>query len=226
MMLSIPGLLSAEDLLAVREKLARADWEDGRSTAGHLAVKVKANLQLPLAAETARALGDLVLDRLGTCPTFIAAALPLRVLPPRFNRYEGGGTYGSHIDNALFRMPNNGPYVRSDISCTLFLSGPEEYDGGELTIEDSYGTQRVKLAAGDMILYPGTSHHRVEPVTRGVRLAAFFWTQSLVPCQLNRRTLFEMDEAIQRLAADHPDHDSVGMLTGVYHNLLRQWSVT
>ena len=178
MMLSITKLLSDDDLRLCRQLLADAPWEDGRATAGHLAAGVKHNLQLPLECAAARQLGERILLRLGQCPTFIAAALPLRVLPPRFNRYEGGGTYGNHIDNALFRMPGGDAYVRSDISCTVFLSDPGDYAGGELVIEDSYGDHRVKLPAGDMLLYPGTSHHRVEPVTGGTRLAAFFWTSS------------------------------------------------
>lgn len=226
MILSIPGLLSPDDLRECRRILTEAAWEDGRATAGHLAVKVKDNLQLPLDSLAAKQLGTLILTRLGQCPLFIAAALPLRVLPPRFNRYEGGGTYGNHVDNALFRLPGEDVYVRTDISCTIFLNEPEEYDGGELVIEDSYGDHCVKLRAGDMVVYPGTSHHRVTPVTRGARLASFFWTQSLVPSEIGRRTLFELDSAIQKLTADHPDHPSVAELTGVYHNLLRQWSVT
>lgn len=226
MILSIPGLLSPDDLRECRRLLTEAAWEDGRATAGHLAVKVKDNLQLPLDSPAAKQLGTLILTRLGQCPLFIAAALPLRVLPPRFNRYEGGGTYGNHVDNALFRLPGEDVYVRTDISCTVFLNEPEDYDGGELVIEDSYGDHHVKLRAGDMVVYPGTSHHRVTPVTRGARLASFFWTQSLVPSEIGRRTLFELDSAIQKLTADHPDHPSVAELTGVYHNLLRQWSVT
>lgn len=226
MMLAIPGLLSAEDLRQCEAVLAEAQWEDGRATAGHLSAQVKRNLQLPIAGAAARQLGDLILTRLGQTATFIAAALPLRVLPPRFNRYEGGGTYGNHVDNALFRMPGADSYVRTDISCTVFLNDPASYEGGELVVEDSYGEHRVKLPAGDMVIYPGTSHHRVEPVTRGVRLASFFWTQSLVPSDMSRRTLFELDNAIQQLRADHPGHASIEALTGVYHNLLRQWSVT
>ena len=226
MMLKIPALLSSDDVRQCREALEQASWQDGRATAGHQATNVKSNLQLPLDSQVARQLGNLVLDRLGQCPLFIAAALPLRVLPPRFNRYEGGGTYGNHIDNALFRVPEADAYVRTDISCTLFFSDPDEYEGGELVVEDSYGDHRVKLPAGDMVIYPGTSHHRVTPVSKGVRLASFFWTQSLVPSDIQRRTLFELDGAIQRLAADHPHHASIDPLTGVYHNLLRQWSVT
>lgn len=226
MMLRIPELLSGSDVLACRKALDQADWQDGRATAGHQSVKVKSNLQLPLDSAAARELGNLILDRLGQCPLFIASALPLRVLPPRFNRYEGGGTYGNHIDNALFRAPGAETYVRSDISCTLFLNEPDEYEGGELVVEDSYGDHRVKLPAGDLIIYPGSSHHRVTPVTKGARLASFFWTQSLVPSEVQRRTLFELDTAIQRLTADHPEHESIASLTGVYHNLLRQWSIT
>lgn len=226
MMLLIPQILSADDLRYCRDLLMQAQWQDGRVTAGHQAVAVKSNLQLPLDSAAARDLGNLVLDRIGRSPLFIAAALPLRVLPPRFNRYEGGGAYGNHIDNALFRVPGADAYVRTDISSTLFLNEPDEYEGGELVVEDSYGEHRVKAAAGDMVIYPGTSHHRVTPVTKGARLASFFWTQSLVPSEVQRRTLFEMDSAIQKLTADHPGHESITALTGIYHNLLRQWSIT
>jgi len=226
MMLKIPALLSEADLKDCRKILDQAAWEDGRTTAGHLAVNVKSNLQLPIDSPAAHQLGNLVLDRLGRCPLFIASVLPLRVLPPRFNRYQGGGAYGNHIDNALFRMPGGDDYVRTDISCTLFLNEPDEYEGGELVVEDSYGDHRVKLPAGDMVIYPGTSLHHVTPVSKGARLASFFWVQSLVPSEIQRRTLFDLDSAIQRLIADHPDHASINPLTGVYHNLLRQWSVT
>lgn len=225
MMLRIPALLSSADIQQCREALNRAAWQDGRLTAGHQSVHVKSNLQLPLDSPAARELGNLILDRLGRCPLFIAAALPLRVLPPRFNRYEGGGTYGNHIDNALIRIPGADTYVRTDISSTVFLNDPDDYEGGELVVEDSYGDHRVKLPAGDMVIYPGTSLHRVTPVTKGARLASFFWTQSLVPSEVQRRTLFELDNAIQQLAGDHPGHASIDPLTGVYHNLLRQWSV-
>lgn len=224
MMLHIPGVLGPADLERARALLREAEWQDGDATAGPLARRVKANHQLPLDSAIGAAVGQRILERLGETPLFIAAALPRRVLPPRFNRYEGGGTYGRHIDNALFRVPGTDDYVRSDIACTLFLSDPDEYDGGELVVEDSYGAHRVKLPAGDMVLYPGTSHHFVTPVTRGARLAAFFWTQSLVPAEADRRSLFEMDQAIQALAAEQPDHPSVAALTGVYHNLLRRWS--
>lgn len=210
----------------MRARLEAADWQDGRATAGHRAAAVKDNRQLALDDPLARTLGDELLDRLARTPLFVAAALPLRVLPPRFNRYEGGGRYGSHVDAAIFPVPGSPVRVRTDLSATLFLSGPDSYDGGELVIEDSFGEQRVKLPAGQMILYPGSALHRVEPVTRGTRFAAFFWTQSLVPQDPERRLLFELDGAIQRLTGDHPDHASIEPLTNVYHNLLRQWSVT
>lgn len=225
-MLHIPEILSDTEIRQIRPLLEQASWEDGRMTAGHQAVAVKSNLQLPIDSQLASDLGQLILERLGQAPLFIAAALPLKVLPPRFNRYEGGGAYGNHIDNALFRMPGADSYVRTDISCTIFLNSPDEYEGGELVVEDSYGEHRVKRAAGDMVIYPGTSHHRVTAVTKGVRFASFFWVQSLVASEVQRRTLFELDAAIQQLNADYPEHASLSPLTGVYHNLLRQWSVT
>lgn len=225
-MFKIPALLSQDELREFRSVLEAAEWQDGRVTAGHQASRVKSNLQLPLDGPEAKQLGAIILERLGRNPLFIASVLPLKVLAPRFNRYEGGGTYGNHIDNALFPIPETGAYVRTDVSCTLFLNEPEEYEGGELVVQDSFGEHRVKLPAGDMVVYPGTSHHRVTPVTAGKRLASFFWTQSLIPSDIQRRTLFELDSAIQRLSADHPDHASIAELTGVYHNLLRQWSVT
>ncbi|MEJ2804458.1 Fe2+-dependent dioxygenase [Comamonadaceae bacterium PP-2] len=226
MMLQIPDLLSADEVRKCRQALEQAEWDDGRQTAGHQAAQVKRNLQLPLDHPVSKGIGDFILDRLGQTPLFISAALPLKVLPPRFNRYEGGGAYGNHVDNALFNIPGTALRVRTDISTTLFFSDPDEYDGGELVIEDTFGQQTVKLPAGHLVMYPGTSLHRVNPVTRGVRYASFFWTQSLVALDTQRRTLFDLDTAIQRLTADHPDHASIGQLSGVYHNLLRQWSTT
>lgn len=223
MMLAISALLSPDEVRECREALDTATWQDGRATAGHQAVAVKNNLQLALADPLAQRLGEIILQALNRSPLFIASALPLRVLPPRFNRYADNGDYGNHIDNALQQLPGGG-YVRTDISCTVFLNDPQEYDGGELIVEDSYGDHRVKLSAGDMVTYPGTSHHRVTPVTKGARLASFFWVQSLVASEVQRRTLFELDTAIQGITADHPEHSSVASLTGVYHNLLRQWS--
>lgn len=226
MLLHIPSLFSAEEARDARARLEAADWEDGRRTAGHQAAQVKNNLQLALDDPVARSLGDLILERLAATPLFIAATLPLRVLPPRFNRYEGGGTYGAHVDSAIFPIPGTPTRVRTDVSTTVFFSDPDDYDGGELVVEDTFGEHRVKLPAGDMIVYPGSSLHHVTPVTRGTRFAAFFWTQSLVPPDPQRKLLFDLDTAIQRLTADHPEHASIDGLTNVYHNLLRQWSIT
>ena len=224
MMLRIPSLLTPDEVRDCRQALEQATWQDGRTTAGSLAVKVKSNLQLPIDSPIAARLGHLILDRLGRNPLFLSAALPLRVLPPRFNRYEGGGTYGNHIDNALFVIPGTAIKVRTDVSTTVFFSDPEEYEGGELIVEDTYGHQSVKLAAGDAIVYPGTSLHRVNPVTRGTRYASFFWTQSLVQSDEQRRLLFDLDQSIQQLTADCPDHPRLSALSGTYHNLLRMWS--
>jgi PKHD-type hydroxylase len=226
MLIQISDLFSADEVRTMRAELEAANWEDGRATAGHRAALVKRNAQLPLDHPLAKALGDRILDRLGQTPLFIAATLPLRVLPPRFNRYEGGGSYGAHIDNAIVPIPGSPERVRSDVSATLFLSDPDAYDGGALVIEDTFGQQRVKLAAGALIVYPGSSLHHVTPVTRGTRHAAFFWTQSLVRSDAQRRLLFDLDSAIQAIGGDHPDHASIDALTGVYHNLLRQWSET
>jgi len=226
MLLTVPALLTADEVREARAMLESAAWQDGRATAGHRAVNVKNNMQLPLDSPVGKQVGDLILDRLARNPLFIAATLPLRILPPRFNRYAGGGTYGDHVDNAIFPVPGTAQHVRTDISSTLFLSDPQSYDGGELVVEDLYGPQRVKLAAGDLIVYPGSSLHRVEPVTRGVRLAAFFWTQSLVRADTQRRTLYELDCAIQSLTTDHAEHGSIDAFTNVYHNLLRAWSET
>ncbi|SHI02410.1 Fe2+-dependent dioxygenase [Pollutimonas bauzanensis] len=226
MMLKIPDVLTAEQVRQCRQALQQADWVDGRATAGHVAVKAKNNLQLPLDHPVARQLGDFILGALGQNPSFISAALPLRILPPRFNRYEGGGDYGYHIDNSIFGVPETQQRIRSDISSTLFLSDPDEYDGGELVVQDSYGAHTVKLPAGHMVVYPGASLHRVTPVTRGTRYAAFFWTQSLVREDSRRSLLWELDTAIQRIAQSMPDHEAMPQLTGVYHNLIREWSNT
>ncbi|HZV18129.1 MAG TPA: Fe2+-dependent dioxygenase [Sphingobium sp.] len=226
MLVHIPQLFSGDEVREARALLESADWQDGRATAGHRAAGVKRNRQLPLDHPVARTLGDRIIERLARTPLFIAAALPLRILPPRFNRYEGGGTYGNHVDNAIFPIPGTAERVRTDISTTLFLSDPGTYDGGELVIEDVFGAQSVKLPAGDAVIYPGSSLHRVEPVTRGVRYASFFWTQSLVRSDEQRRILFDLDCAIQQLSGDHPEHETLDGFTAVYHNLLRQWSDT
>ena len=224
MLLRIPALLTRDEVRACRQAMEQAEWQDGRATAGHLAAGVKANRQLPIDSPLAAQLGDLILDRLGASPLFMSAALPLKVLPPRFNRYEGGGTYGNHIDNAFFTIPGTAIKVRTDVSTTVFFSDPDEYEGGELIVEDTYGQQSVKLPAGDAIVYPGTSLHRVNPVTRGTRFASFFWTHSLVASAEQRRILFDLDQQIQQLTVRHPGDPSLGPLSGTYHNLLRMWS--
>ncbi|KPL66837.1 Fe(II)-dependent oxygenase [Erythrobacter sp. SG61-1L] len=226
MLLQIPALFSAEEVREIRALLEGAEWVDGRVTAGHRAVSVKDNLQIPLDHPVARQLGERILERLSVTPLFLAAALPLRILPPRFNRYEGGGTYGNHVDNAVFPVPGTPVRVRTDVSTTIFFSDPDEYEGGELVVEDTFGEKHVKLPAGDAIVYPGSSLHRVTPVTSGTRFASFFWTQSLIRDDRQRRMLFELDSAIQQLTADHPDHPSIDGFTNTYHNLMRGWSET
>ena len=226
MVIAIPELFTADEVRDIRTALEDADWSDGRATAGHRAARVKDNEQLPLDHPLARQLADRVLARISQTPLFIAAALPAKVLPPRFSRYDGRGHYGNHVDNAIFPVPGTGEHLRSDVSSTLFLSDPDQYDGGDLVIEDTFGTHAVKLPAGHAVLYPGSSLHRVAPVTRGVRYAAFFWVQSFVASAERRQLMLDLDRAIQGLAGDHPDHPSVDTLTQVYHNLLRQWSQT
>lgn len=224
MMLHIPNVLGAEQVSHCRELLGRADWEDGRSTAGHQSSQVKRNLQLPENSPAARELGDLVLAALERSPLFISAVLPQRVFPPLFNRYEGGMTFGSHVDNAIRPITGTPLRLRTDVSATLFLSSPESYDGGELVVEDTYGSHAVKLPAGDLIIYPASSLHHVTPVTRGVRLASFFWVQSMIRDVSQRALLFDLDTAIMQLNQEVPKSPSLVMLTGVYHNLLRQWA--
>lgn len=219
-MVEIAAVLTPEEARQCRARLGSAQWRDGRATAGHLAVNVKANQQLADDDPIAKELADLIIDRLGKAPRFIAAALPLKILRPRFNRYQDGGNYGEHIDNAVLAVPGTGAHVRSDLSATLFLSDPDDYEGGELIS----GGCNVKLPAGHMILYSAGTLHRVAPVTRGARLAAFFWVQSMVREDAHRAQLFELDETIQALRADHPDHPSIIRLTGLYHNLLRGWA--
>jgi PKHD-type hydroxylase len=197
---------------------------DGRVTAGAQSSRTKHNRQLPGDSPAARDLGELILGALQRSPLFMSAALPLKVFPPLFNRYGGGHAFGSHVDNAIRQVPGTPHRVRTDLSATLFFVDPDGYDGGELVVEDTYGTHRVKLPAGDLVLYPSTSLHHVTAVTRGERLASFFWIQSLIRDDGRRTLLFDMDTAIQRLARDVPDHPSTIQLTGVYHNLLRQWA--
>jgi PKHD-type hydroxylase len=224
MLLHVPDILSRDELASVRAALDAADWTDGRETVGVQGARVKRNEQLPEASPLRAELAAVVLAALARSPLYFAAALPLKSLAPRFNRYRGGGEYGFHVDGAVMRSDPG--HVRSDVSCTLFLNDPGEYDGGELVVADTYGEHEVKLPAGDLILYPSSSRHRVMPVTRGARLASFFWVQSMVRDDARRAMLFEMDAAIERLRAGGADADAVLRLTGVYHNLLRQWAET
>ena len=224
MLLHVPGVLTGEHVARVRLVIDQAEWVDGRVTAGPQSARTKQNLQLPEDSAAARQAGELILAALQRSALFMSAALPLKVYPPMFNRYAGGHSFGSHVDNAIRQVPGTPHRVRTDLSATLFLAEPGDYDGGELVAEDTYGVHRVKLPAGDMVLYPSTSLHHVTPVTRGERIASFFWIQSLVRDDGRRTLLFDMDSAIQRLARDAPDHQSTVQLTGVYHNLLRQWA--
>lgn len=222
----ISDVLTPDELTRFRELLAQAQWQDGRATAGHVAARAKANEQLSQDDPLGQQLSEFLLERLGKISHFIAAALPLKVLPPRFNRYTGGGSYGDHIDNAIFSVPGAGVRIRGDLSSTLFLSEPGDYDGGELIIQGEFSRHQFKLPAGQMILYPASTFHQVTPVTRGSRLAAFLWTQSLVREHSRRALLFELDNTIQALARDNPEQPAVARLTGLYHNLLREWSET
>lgn len=224
MLLHIPDVLTAEQVAHCRQKLDQADWVDGRVTAGHQSAQAKDNMQLPEDHPAARELGDLIVTALQDSPLFMAAALPLKVFPPLFNRYQGGQSFGTHIDNAIRQVTGTPHRVRTDLSATLFLAQPDEYDGGELAVEDTYGLHTVKLPAGHLILYPASSLHHVRPVTRGARLASFFWIQSMVRDDGKRTLLFDLDMAIQRVSGELPDHPSTVQLTGVYHNLLRRWA--
>ncbi len=224
MLLHLPQLLSTEALAGIQQQLADAPWADGRATAGAQAAQAKHNQQLPERWPGLPALQRQVLDALARHPLFFSAALPQRIAPPMFNRYAGAANaFGNHVDSAVRHLPDGG-LVRSDISCTLFLADPASYDGGELVVEDTYGAHRVKLPAGDLVLYPAHSVHRVEPVTRGQRLASFFWVQSMVRSDQQRRLLFDMDQHLMRLRSQHGEADpAIVGLTGTYHNLLRMW---
>jgi PKHD-type hydroxylase len=224
MLLPIPDVLTPELVACCRQMLDRAEWVDGRYTAGPQSARAKDNLQLPEDHETAQELGNLILGALERNSLFMAAALPLKVFPPLFNRYREGQSFGAHVDNAVRQVTGTPHRVRTDLSATLFLSSPDEYDGGELQIEDTYGLHSIKLPAGHLILYPSTSLHCVRPVTRGERIASFFWIQSMVRDDGQRALLFDLDMAIQRIDQDVPDHSSTVQLTGVYHNLLRRWA--
>ena len=225
MLLHIEGVLDDTAVARMRAKLDAAEWIDGRETVGPQGAQVKRNQQLPDASPLRAELGREVLAACARHPQFHAATLPVNTLPPRFNRYSGGGCYGAHVDGAVMALAD-GTQLRSDIACTVFLANPENYDGGELIVEDTYGEHEVKLSAGDAIVYPASSLHRVEPVTRGARIAAFFWIQSMVRDETQRRTLLQLDTAVRQLTASGADADAVKQLTGVYHNLLRQWAQT
>jgi PKHD-type hydroxylase len=224
MLLQVPDVLTAEQVASCRKLLDEADWVDGRITAGHQSARAKDNMQLPEDHEHAKTLGDTIIAALERNSLFMAAALPLKVFPPLFNRYQKGQSFGNHVDNAIRQVTGTPHRVRTDLSATLFFSNPDEYDGGELVVEDTYGVHSVKLPAGHLILYPASSVHHVRPVTRGARLASFFWIQSMVRDDAERTLLFDLDVAIQRLAGDVPDHTSVVELTSLYHNLLRRWA--
>ncbi len=224
MLLPVPDVLSPEEVRQARGILERAEWVDGRVTAGHQSARSKDNQQIAEGSEASRLLGETILAGLQRHPLFVSAALPLRVFPPLFNRYEGGQNFGTHVDNAVRQVPGTPHRLRTDLSATLFFSEPAEYEGGELVVEDTFGVHSVKLPAGHLILYPASSLHHVRPVTKGRRLASFFWIQSMVRDDGERTLLFDLDTAIQRLSRDQPDHPAAVQLTGVYHNLLRRWA--
>jgi PKHD-type hydroxylase len=224
MLIVVPNVLNSMEVTQMRAALDAADWVDGKVTAGYQAQSVKENMQLPEGHPVAAKQGELILAALARSPLFMSAALPLRVFPPMFNRYTGGGHFGTHVDTAIRALSSTGQRIRTDISATIFLASPEEYEGGELLIEDTYGVHSVKLAAGHMVLYPATSLHRVTPVTRGARVASFFWIQSMIRNDGDRTLLYDLDTAIQQLAKDAPGNDAGVKLTGVYHNLLRRWA--
>lgn len=225
MLIAIPDLLDANGVRAVRDVIDSVRWIDGNETSGYQSALAKNNLQLPDGSPEAQKAGQMILDALGRCPLFIAAALPLKIYPPLFNSYAGGQAFGTHIDNAVRIQPGTGFRVRSDLSITVFLESPDDYDGGELTVETQFGVQQVKLPAGHAVLYPSSSLHRVQPVTRGRRVGSFFWLQSMVRDDSARATLFDLDQSIQTLAqTTGQDDPSIIRLTGVYHNLLRRWA--
>jgi PKHD-type hydroxylase len=228
MLITIPDVLTPEQVAHGRQLLDAADWVDGKVTAGYQSAKAKDNMQLPENSPAARELGEMILGALSQNPLFTAAALPLRIFPPLFNRYTGGQSFGTHVDNAIRQFPNAPVRIRTDLSATLFFAAPEEYDGGELCIEDTYGVKSVKLPPGHMVLYPATSLHHVTPVTRGARICSFFWLQSMIRDDGQRSLLFDLDLAIQRLGHELAGNETADkttvQLTGVYHNLLRQWA--
>ena len=225
MLISIDQVLTKDEVRQFRQELDASDWNDGAATAGTLAKSVKRNQQITDGSELCQRLGQHILRRLSSTPLFISAALPRTIYPPKFNRYADGGTYGAHVDSALMFLPGSSQQMRTDLSATLFLAEPEEYNGGELEVEGPFGVQAVKLGAGDMVLYPSTSLHRVTPVTHGARVASFFWIESLVQDEGERTLLFDLDQSIQQMTP-LVAHDDMRLLqlTGVYHNLLRRWA--
>lgn len=224
MLLQIPDILNAEQVQHIRQQLLQANWQDGKQTAGYQAIKVKSNQQLAEDDPFAKELGQYIIAQLTQHPLFMSAALPNKFYPPLFNKYEGGGEYGFHVDGSVRFNPETRERVRTDVSGTLFLTNPDEYQGGELIIDDVYGEQSVKLPAGHLVLYPSTSIHKVTPVTEGARISCFFWLQSLVREDAQRSMLFELDQSIQDLSATVPEHPRVVSLSGIYHNLLRRWT--
>ena len=224
MLLSIPDVLNASEVKEARQILDSAEWVDGKVTAGHQSAKAKDNLQIPEGTPAAQQLGRMILSALGRNQLFIAAALPAQIFPPLFNKYSGGQSFGTHVDNALRQIPGTPHRIRTDISATLFFAAPDEYDGGELCVEDTYGLQKIKLPPGHMVLYPATSLHHVRRVTRGARICSFFWIQSMVRDDTRRSILFDLDLGIQKLNREQPNHPTAVQFTGVYHNLLRQWA--
>jgi PKHD-type hydroxylase len=227
MMIAVPELLDKEEVTRVRSIIDPGPWEDGNTTSGHQSAIAKRNRQLPEDSVAARAASRIILDALSRSPLFISAALPLKIFPPMFNRYEGGETFGTHVDNAVRIHRGSEFRVRTDLSATLFLEDPQAYDGGELVAEDNLGVHSAKLPAGHLLLYPASSLHRVEPVTRGARIASFFWIQSMIRDDGARTILFDLDQSIQAVAAENGHGDAnVVRLTGIYHNLLRRWADT
>lgn len=225
MLITIPDVLSAEELAHIRKVLETTQWVDGRATAGDQAALVKKNLQVPVDSPAAQELSQIVMRALGRNPTFSSAALPMHVLPPMFNRYDVGMTFGAHVDGSIRVVPGTGMRIRTDVSSTLFLTPPEDYDGGELVVHDTYGVHKVKLPAGHLVVYPATSMHSVTPVTRGSRWASFFWTQSMVKDDWRRNMLYDLDMSIIQIRQQMPDdHQAVVGLTAHYHNLIRHWS--
>ena len=228
MLITIPDVLTPDQVAHARQLLDAAEWIDGKVTAGYQSAKAKDNMQLPEGSPAAQEIGEIILAALSQNPLFLAAALPLRIFPPLFNRYSGGQSFGTHVDNAIRQVPGTPHRIRTDLSATLFFAAPEEYDGGELCVEDTYGVKKVKLPPGHLVLYPSTSLHHVTPVTRGARICSFFWLQSMLRDDGQRSLMFDLDLAIQRLSSElkgNPAAEKTSVqLTGVYHNLLRQWA--